>query len=111
MENKEEAANDAGAIYFIATTDISTYLLRCGKRMINYMLMPLKRGGIDKLYELCLEAELEQDANQIVRIGNVIANFPKKMIEIAGCCDENSNDESVMTKNGLYHPTTGSSIH
>ena len=99
MENIEEAANDAGAIHFIATTDISTYLLRGGKRMINCMFMPLKRGAIDKLYELCLEAE-------IVRIGNVIANFPERMIEIAGCYDENSNDESVRTKNGLCHPTT-----
>ena len=36
--------------------------------MINCMFIPLKRGGIAKLYELCLEADLEQDANQIVRI-------------------------------------------
>ena len=26
---------------------------------------------LDKLYELCLKDELEQDANQMVRIGNV----------------------------------------
>ena len=66
--------------------------------MINCMFTPLKRGGIDKLYELCLEAELEQDTNQTirigyVRIGYVIANFPESMIEIAGCYDKNSNDE------------------
>ena len=35
MENIVEATNDAGAVHFIATTDISTYLLRGGKRMIN----------------------------------------------------------------------------
>ena len=64
--------------------------------------MPLKRRVIDKLYELCLEAELEQDANQIVRIVNVIANFPESMIEIAGCYDENSNDESI----GVAHTLT-----
>ena len=57
------------------------------------MFTTLKRGGIDKLYELCLEAELEQDTNQTVRIGYVIANFPESMIEIAGCYDKNSNDE------------------
>ena len=54
------------------------------------MFTPLKRGGIDTLHELCLEAELEQDANQIVRIGKGIANFPESMIEIGGCYDENS---------------------
>ena len=37
----------------------------------------------------------EQDANQMVRIGNVIANFPESMIEITGCYDENSNDEAI----------------
>ena len=33
MENKEESTNDAGALQFIATTEISAYLLRGGKRM------------------------------------------------------------------------------
>ena len=79
----------------MATTDISAYLLRGGKKMINCMFTPLKRGGINKLYELCLEAELEQDTNQMVRIGNVIANFPESMIEVAGCYDKNSNDEGI----------------
>ena len=45
MENIQEATNDASAIQFIATTDISAYLLRGGKRMINCMFTPLKRGG------------------------------------------------------------------
>ena len=45
--------------------------------MINCMFIPLKRGRIAKLYELCPEAELERDANQIVRIGNVIKTFLK----------------------------------
>ena len=30
-----------------------------------------------------------------MRIGNVIANFPEIMIEIAGCYNENSNDEGI----------------
>ena len=51
------------------------------------MFTPLKRGGIDKLYELCLEAELEQDANQMVRIGNVIANSPGSTVtETSASC-------------------------
>ena len=38
----------------------------------------------------------------MVRIGNVIANFPESMIEIAGCYDENSNDEGI----GVTHTLT-----
>ena len=45
---------------------------------------------------------MEQDANQIVRIGNVIANFPESMIEIAEYYDENSNDEGI----GVTHTLT-----
>ena len=37
-----------------------------------------------------------------MRIGNVIANFPKSMVEIAGCYDENSNDEGI----GVTHTLT-----
>ena len=52
----------------------------------------------DHQEHLCVNKEslgLEQDANQMVRIGNVIANFPESMIEIAGCYDQNLNDEGI----------------
>ena len=44
------------------------------------MFTPLKREGIDKLHELCLEAELEQDANQMVSIRNVIKFLNKNKV-------------------------------
>ena len=37
------------------------YLLRKEKRMINCTYAPLKRDAVDKLYELCTEAEIEQE--------------------------------------------------
>ena len=45
--------------------------------------MPLKREGIEKLFELCAESEMEHDENRIIRIGNVLSTFPVNMIELA----------------------------
>jgi hypothetical protein len=53
------------------------------------MFLHLKRGGTDKLFELCTEAEIESDHNRVIRIGNVISAFPLELIEIASACDEN----------------------
>jgi hypothetical protein len=59
------------------------------------MYAPLRRRGIEKLYELCMESEFENDVNEITRIGNVISNFPVEMVEIASAYDENANDGST----------------
>ena len=47
-----------------------------------------------KLFELCTEAEIEQEMNELVRIGSVITAFPEHMVEMAGAFDENSNNEA-----------------
>ena len=62
--------------------------------MINSMFAPLRRDGIVKLYELCMEAEIAQDENRIIRIGNVISALPEAMVEMAGSYDEESNNDS-----------------
>ena len=68
-------------------------MLRKKKVLINCVFAPIRRNGIKKLYELCTEAEIEQDMNEIVRIGSVLAAFPQPMIELSGAYDENSNNE------------------
>ena len=42
-----------------------------------------------------MESEFENDVNEVIRIGNVISNFPEEMVEIASAYDENANDEST----------------
>ena len=37
---------------------------------IHCMYAPLRRRGIEKLYELCMEAEIEDNVNEVMRIGN-----------------------------------------
>ena len=81
------------------------YLIRIKKIMINCMFTPLRRNGVEKLFELCTESEIEQDMNTIIRIGNVITAFPAEMIEIAGSYDE---DNSNYVSNGLTHIMSGS---
>ena len=90
---------DRRTINFIAETDISNYLLRKGKTMINCMFNPLRRDGIESLHELCSEAEIELDGRRITRIGMVISNFPEKMIEISGAYNEDENDGKVRVLN------------
>ena len=65
-ENLEDSKDDNRAIALIATTDISEYLIRKKKRMLNSMFAPLKSGGVYNLFKLCVECEIEQDNNQIL---------------------------------------------
>ena len=48
----EEFTGDSNAIYIMATTNISSFLLRKGNQMLNGMFAPLKRDGVTKMYEL-----------------------------------------------------------
>jgi hypothetical protein len=98
-ENGNEAGKDDKIVYTIANTDIRTYLIRKNKRMINCMYTPIRSRGVEKLFELCVEAETEQNENELIRIGNVLSVFPVSMIELAGAYDDNSNDDDL----GLTH--------
>ena len=89
IENIDETREESLVKSFIGKTDISEYLLRKKKRMINCMYLPLKREGTDKLFELCTEAKIKSDQNRIIWTGNVISAFPLELIEIASACDEN----------------------
>ena len=61
INNIEELSSDVNAIYYIATTDVRSYLLIKKKVMINCMFTPLRREGVELLHELCMAAETEQD--------------------------------------------------
>jgi exonuclease III len=102
IENRNEAGNDCKSIKFIATLDIRTFLIRKNRQIINSLYAPLRRGGVVKLFELCTEAEIEQDENILVCIGNVISEFPECMVELAGAYDENSNNDSSGMSHLLY---------
>ena len=99
--NSIEASGDYKSSHFIGTTNISIYLLRNKKRMINCMFGPIKNEGIDTLSELCSLSEFEPDMNQIIRIGNVIATFPQHMIELAGSYDEDLDSHSTVASQFL----------
>ena len=49
------------------------------------------RGGVDKLFEACREAEIEDNRNQLLIMRNILAVFPASMVALAGSFDENSN--------------------
>ena len=67
----EQAILDDKSIAHVAGTCIGSYLIRKKKLLINSTYAPIRRNGIKKLHEICTEAEIEQDSNEIVRIGNV----------------------------------------
>ena len=64
IADSDEHVNDQRSVQYIATTNVSDYLLRKRKVIINSMFSPLQRKGVDKLYELCLESETEQDIKE-----------------------------------------------
>ena len=94
IENHIDAASDQLAVGFISSTNISTYLNRKNKKMLNCMFRPLKREGIETLSELCTQAEIEQDNRQVIRIGNILATFPVEMLEVVAAYNENTHDDS-----------------
>ena len=66
------------------------------------MFAVLLGAGIENLYELCYEAEVEQDLNQVIRNVNVISAFPAGMVEIAGSYDENTEKSSQNSSKRLF---------
>ena len=52
MANSEEACEDLKSINYVSSADVSSYLIRKNKRMLNCMFTPLRREGVEKLHEL-----------------------------------------------------------
>jgi hypothetical protein len=86
------------AIEFMSSTNVGRYLIRNGKTLINCLYTPLRKDGIISLAELVREEETELCKTRLIRIRNVLKNFPKEMLEYAKCFDEDMNkDEDLLT--------------
>ena len=71
------------------------YLISSDTSVNRKSFVPLKIFFADTTFikcklpiQQCTESEIEQETNQIMRIGNVISAFPVEMIEMAGSLDE-----------------------
>jgi hypothetical protein len=87
-------ANNMNTIKYAASININTHLLRCKKRLVQCVFIPLRNEGIEKLHEICREEETERERQRLKRIRMVIVNFPVELIEMASSYDEDVNAAS-----------------
>ena len=107
ISNKDKHANNSISIRYIASININSHLLRCKKKLVQCVYIPLRNEGIEKLYEICREEETERERQRLKRIRMVIINFPVELIEMASAYNEDLNEDSeglthILNKEGTW---------
>jgi hypothetical protein len=87
-----EYESDRNLINEIASINLETYLKRKGKIFSLCILKPLTKLGLSTLGELTQAYEHEKDRNVNKSMALVISSFPKILIDISKCFNEDINE-------------------
>ena len=98
----EEYENDKNLIEEVSSINLVSYLKRQGRTMSLCVLRPLTRNGILTLSDLIQAYEHERDEKINMAMKIIISSFPKTLINIAKCFNEEINSEI----NGLIYLQT-----
>ena len=89
----EEYENDKNLIEEVSSINLITYLKRQGRTMSLCVLRPLTRNGILTLADLTQAYEHERDEKINMAMKIIISSFPKALINIAKCFNDEINSE------------------
>jgi hypothetical protein len=89
----EEYESNKIMIEEVASINLNTYLKRKGKSLSLCILRPLTKAGIETLGELIQAYEHEQDEKINMAMKIIINSFPKSLINIVKCFNDEINDE------------------
>jgi hypothetical protein len=102
--DQEELETDKNLIDEISSINLKTYLKRKNRVLAVCVLKKLNDNGITTLGELMLAHEYEEDINLNKAMKIVINSFPKHLINIAKCYNEDINCDDERLEYMLLKP-------
>jgi hypothetical protein len=101
----EEFESDRILIDEIASINLKTYLERKGRLFHICILKQLSKEGITTLGELSLAYEHECDVNTNKKMKIILSAFPKVLINIVKCYNEDINNDKINLEYLLVSPS------
>jgi hypothetical protein len=102
--DQEELETDKNLIDEISSINLKTYLKRKNRVLAVCVLKKLSDNGITTLGELMLAHEYEEDINLNKAMKIVINSFPKHLINIAKCYNDDINCDNERLEYMLLKP-------
>ena len=101
---QEEFETDKNLIDEVSSINLTTYLTRKNKVFMLCMIKPLTKNGITTLGELIQAYEYETDEKLIKTMKIIITSFPKTLVNISKCYNEEINSDNEDMKYMLIAP-------
>jgi hypothetical protein len=108
---QEEFETDKNLIDEVSSINLTTYLTRKNKVFMLCMIKPLTKNGITTLGELIQAYEYETDEKLIKTMKIIITSFPKTLVNISKCYNEDINSDNENMKYMLIAPRTRKNLN
>jgi hypothetical protein len=103
---QDEFETDKNLIDEVSSINLTNYLTRKNKVFMVCMIKPLTKNGITTLGELIQAYEYETDDKLIKTMKIIISTFPKVLVNISKCYNEDINSDNEDMKYMLIAPRT-----
>jgi hypothetical protein len=103
---QDEFETDKNLIDEVSSINLTNYLTRKNKVFMVCMIKPLTKNGITTLGELIQAYEYETDEKLIKTMKIIISTFPKILVNISKCYNEEINSDNEDMKYMLIAPRT-----
>jgi hypothetical protein len=103
---QDEFETDRNLIDEVSSINLKNYLTRKNKVFMLCMIKPLTKNGITTLGELIQAYEYETDEKLIKTMKTTISTFPKFLVNISKCYNEEINSDNEDMKYMLIAPIT-----
>jgi hypothetical protein len=91
---QDEFETDRNLIDEVSSINLNNYLTRKNKLLMLCMIKPLTKNGITTLGELIQAYEYETDEKLIKTMKTTISTFPKILVNISKCYNEEINSDN-----------------
>jgi hypothetical protein len=108
---QDEFETDRNLIDEVSSINLKTYLTRRNKVFLVCMIKPLTKNGITTLGELIQAYEYETDEKLIKTMKIIITSFPKTLVNISKCYNEDINSDIEDMKYMLIAPRTRKNLN
>jgi hypothetical protein len=103
---QDEFETDKNLIDEVSSINLTNYLTRKNKVFLVCLIKPLTKNGITTLGELIQAYEYESDEKLIKSMKIIISSFPKILVNISKCYNEEINSDNEDMKYMLIAPRT-----
>jgi exonuclease III len=109
--SQDEVETDKNLIDEVSAINMLSYLKRKNKVFMICLLSPLTKNGIITLGELIQAYEYESDKKMLTTMKIIISTFPKHLVNIAKCYNEDINSDNQEMKFMQVSPGSRQSLN